>query len=104
MDFCHESPEKLNFQNPNKCISNTNLNNKKMGPLGRNKELKKKNVGIYIYICASLVSQMVENLPATGDVGSIPRWEISPREGNGNPVQDTCLKNPMDRGGCWATV
>ena len=26
------------------------------------------------------------------------------REGNGNPFQYTCLKNPMDRGACWATV
>ena len=47
---------------------------------------------------------MVKNLPATGDVGSVLGWEISPREGNGNPVQYTCLKNPMDRGGWWATV
>ena len=45
MDFCHESPEELNFQNPNKCISNTGLNNKKMGPLGGNKELY---AGIYM--------------------------------------------------------
>ena len=25
-------------------------------------------------------------------------------EGNGNPLQYSCLKNPMDRGACWATV
>ena len=33
-----------------------------------------------------------------GDLGSIPGWERSPGEGNGNPFQYSCLKNPMDRG------
>ena len=28
----------------------------------------------------------------------------SPREGNGNPLQYSCLENPMDRGAWWATV
>ena len=46
---------------------------------------------------------MVETLPANaGDVGSIPGLERSP--GRGNPLQYSCLGNPMDRGGCWATV
>ena len=30
--------------------------------------------------------------------------EISPGEGNGNPLQYSCLGNPMDRGAWWATV
>ena len=50
---------------------------------------------------------MVKNLPAnagdTGDTGSIPRSGRSPGEGNGNPLQYSCLENPMDRGGWWAT-
>ena len=33
-----------------------------------------------------------------GDLGSIPGSEISPGEGNGNPLQYSCLENPMDRG------
>ena len=33
-----------------------------------------------------------------GDLGSIPGLGISPGEGNGNPLQDSCLENPMDRG------
>ena len=42
---------------------------------------------------------MVKNLPATGgDVGSIPGLGRSPGEGNGNPLQYSCLGNPMDRG------
>ena len=33
-----------------------------------------------------------------GDLGSIPGLGRSPGEGNGNPLQDYCLENPMDRG------
>ena len=32
-----------------------------------------------------------------GDLGSIPGLGRSPREGNGNPLQHSCLKTPMDR-------
>ena len=44
---------------------------------------------------------MVKNPPANaGDSGSIPGSGRSPREGNGNPLQYSCLENPMD-GGTW---
>ena len=47
---------------------------------------------------------VVKNLPANaGDAGSIPGSGRSP-EGNGNPLQYSCLGNPMDRGAWWATV
>ena len=39
-----------------------------------------------------------------GDLGSIPGLGRSPGEGNGNPLQYSCLENPMDGGACWATV
>ena len=39
-----------------------------------------------------------------GDLGLIPGSERSPGEGNGNPLQYSCLENPMDRGVWWATV
>ena len=39
-----------------------------------------------------------------GDVGSIPGSGRSPGEGNGNPLQYSCLENPMDRGAGRATV
>ena len=39
-----------------------------------------------------------------GEVGSIPRLGRSPGEGNGNPLQYSCLENLMDRGAWWATV
>ena len=38
-----------------------------------------------------------------GDLGPIPGLGRSPGEGNGNPLQDSCLENPMDRGAWWAT-
>ena len=51
---------------------------------------------------------MVKNLPANaGDVrdsGSNPGLGRSPGEGNGNPLQSSCLENPTDRGIWWATV
>ena len=39
-----------------------------------------------------------------GDPGLIPGSGRSPGEGNGNPLQYSCLENPMDRGARWATV
>ena len=48
---------------------------------------------------------MAKNSPAnTGDAGLIPGLERSPGEGNGTPLQYSCLENPMDRGAWWATV
>ena len=38
------------------------------------------------------------------DTGSIPGSERSPGEGNDNPLQYSCLENPMDRGAWWAIV
>ena len=39
-----------------------------------------------------------------GDQGSIPGLGRSPGEGNGNPLQYSCLENPMDGGAWWAIV
>ena len=39
-----------------------------------------------------------------GDLGSIPGLGRSPGEGNGNPLQYSCLENPMDGEAWWATV
>ena len=54
-----------------------------------------------------LLALEVKNLPAkAGDVrdtGSIPGSERSLGEGYGNPLQDSCLENPIDRG-AWYTV
>ena len=48
---------------------------------------------------------MVKNMPANaGDLGLIPGLGRSLGEGNGNPLQYSCLENPMDRGAWQATV
>ena len=51
---------------------------------------------------------MIKNPPANAgnarDTGSIPGLGRSPREGNGNPFQYSCLENPMDRGAWWAII
>ena len=39
-----------------------------------------------------------------GDLGLIPESGRSPEEGNGNPLQYSCLENPMEGGAWWATV
>ena len=54
------------------------------------------------------VCSVVKNPPAnagdTGDASSTPNLGRSPGEGNGNSLQYSCLENPMDKGGWWATV
>ena len=61
----------------------------------------------YLAIRASQVGLVVKNPPANaadaGDVGLIPGMGRSPGEGNGNPLQYSCLENPMDRGSWQAT-
>jgi len=51
------------------------------------------------------VAQTVKHLSAynAGDPGSVPGLGRSPGEGNGNPLQYSCLENPMDGGAWWAT-
>jgi len=41
---------------------------------------------------------------SAGDWGSVPQSERSPGRGHGNPLQCSCLGNPMDIGAWWATV
>ena len=51
------------------------------------------------------MAQLVKNLPASaGDTGLIPGLGKSPGGGNGNPLQYSCLDNPMDRGAWRATL
>ena len=53
---------------------------------------------------AQLVKTLQETTCNAGDQGLIPGLGRSPGEGNGNPLQYSCLGNPMDRGAWWATV
>ena len=64
----------------------------------KSKEEKKR----YIQLRASQVVLVVKNLPANSgdlrDTGLIPELGRSPGGGNGNPLQYSCLKDPMNRG------
>ena len=55
-----------------------------------------------------MVTAVVKNLPANAgdirDLGLIPGSGRSPGRGHGNPLQYSCLENPMDREAWWATV
>ena len=69
---------------------------------------------IHSHLFFSAVAHLYEDLPwwlsrkesacNVGDPGSIPGLERPPGEGNGYPLQYSCLKNPMDRGAWRATV
>ena len=59
-----------------------------------------------LQIQGSQVVVVVKNPPANAgsDMGSIPRLGRSPGAGHGNPLQYSCLENPMDRGAWWVTA
>ena len=50
----------------------------------------------------SVVKESACNAGNAQDTGSIPRLERSPGEGDGRPLQYSCLENPMDRRAWWA--
>ena len=49
-------------------------------------------------------SEVKASTPNVGDPGSIPGSGRPPGEGNGNPLQYSCLENPLDGGALWAIV
>ena len=53
---------------------------------------------VYIYVGFPGGSDGKVSARNAGDLGSIPRSGISPGERNGNPLQHSCLENPMDGG------
>ena len=63
---------------------------------------------MYSGMWASQVALVLKNLPANAgdirDVGSIPGLGRLPGGGHDNPLQYSCLENPMDREDWWATV
>ena len=58
----------------------------------------------YVYINIPHSSDDRATACNVGDPGSVPGLGRPPGEGNGNPLQYSCLGNPMDRGAWWATV
>ena len=63
-----------------------------------------KRMGFYTKVEFSSSSEGKESACNAGDLGSIPGSGISSGEGNGNPLQYSCLENPMDRGAWEAAV
>ena len=67
-----------------------------------------KGTGVGCHCLLRQVVLVVKNLPANAvdirDSGSIPGSGRSPEEGNGNPLQYSCLENPMGKGAWWAAV
>ena len=53
---------------------------------------------------ALVVKNLTANAGDTGHVGFIPGFRRSPEGGHGNPLQYSCLKNPMDKRVWWAMV
>ena len=53
---------------------------------------------------ALVVKNLLANAGDVRDVGSVPGLGRCPGVGNGNPLQYSCLENPMDRGAWEATV
>ena len=53
---------------------------------------------------ALVVKDLSANAADVRNSGSIPGSGRSPGEGNGNPLQYSCLESPMDRGAWWAIV
>ena len=56
------------------------------------------------FLDGSVSKESACNLGDTGDLGSIPGLGRSPGGGKGNPLQYSCLKNPMDGGDWWTIV
>ena len=53
------------------------------------------------YPGGSVVKNPPAKAAAAEDAGSVPGWGKHPGGGNGNPLQYSCLENPMDRGARW---
>ena len=64
-----------------------------------NKHKKRSSISLLIrkMQIETPVAQIVESVCNVGDLGNIPASGRSPGEGNGNPLQYSCLGNPMDR-------
>ena len=62
------------------------------------------NNKLYSFLVANHSSVGKESACSAEDPGLIPGSGRSPGEGNGHPVQYSCLGNPMDRGDWWVTV
>ena len=99
-DCSYVSPEEWSLPGQSQAVPHIGLG----APQGREPHI----MGSYGYSQASQVALVVKNLPANAgdirDADSVPGSGRSPGGGHGNPFQNSCLENPMDRGACQATV
>ena len=72
--------------------------------LGWEDPLEKKWQSTPVFLGFPGGSEDKESTCIVGDLGSIPGLGSCPGGGHGNPLQYSCLENPMDRGAWWATV
>ena len=73
--------------------------------LGRGKlQQDKRGTDWELWFCFPGGSEVKASASNVGDLGSIPGSGRSSGEGNGNPLQYSCLENPMDGGAWWSTV
>ena len=59
---------------------------------------------LHIFPGGTSVKEATSNAGDITDVGSIPGLVRSPGKEHGNPLQQSCQENPLDRGAWWATV
>ena len=86
------------------CMGETNMILYSNFPLIKNKLLKKEKSQTSHGTEGSAGSAGKESANNAGDPGSVSGSGRSRGGGNGNPLQHSCLENPMDRGAWWATV
>ena len=91
------APWKKNYDKPRECI-------KKQRHYFASKDLYSQSYGFSIALGFPGGSDGKESAYSAGDIGLIPGPGRSPGEGNGNPLQYSCLENPMDGGAWQATV
>ena len=70
----------------------------------QNEETRNSPPSLQFFPDGTGVKNPSPNVGDARDAVSIPGWGRSPGGGNGNPLQYSCLGNPMDRGAWWATV
>ena len=118
INFFNKSGMKMEFEKrkkpyqiPDNAINSVDIDFCVCGFFFNGQHSKSDPYGIYISLDAFWASQVVlvvKNLPANAgdirDTGSIPGSRRSPGGGHGNPLQYSCLENPMDRGAWWGTV
>ena len=99
-DLSKSDPLEINYSGPSLCVS---IIPEEWESVLFFRSLERKSPSVALWRTFQVALGV--NPPANaGDPGLIPGSQRFPAEGNGNPLQYSCLGNPMDRGAWWATV